>query len=132
MNSSAKAWLAGLAAWFVPGAGHFVLGRWARGLALGGVVLLMCAAGALLRGQFNDITDNSNGLLPRAFGLFNLGTGAIYLWSLASGQLLSDPRTPEAARFVTFEYGNTFLMVAGLLNYLNALDAFDIAVGRKR
>ena len=32
---------------------------------------------------------------------------------------------------VTYEYGNSFLIVAGLLNFLVILDAFDIAVGRK-
>jgi hypothetical protein len=32
---------------------------------------------------------------------------------------------------VTFEYGNTFTIVAGLLNFLVVLDAFDIATGRK-
>jgi hypothetical protein len=31
----------------------------------------------------------------------------------------------------TYEYGNIFLIVAGLLNFLVILDAFDIAVGRK-
>ena len=32
---------------------------------------------------------------------------------------------------VTYEYGNTFLIVAGLLNALVVIDAFDIAMGRK-
>jgi len=32
---------------------------------------------------------------------------------------------------LTYEYRNTFLLVAGLLNYLAALDAFDIAARRK-
>ncbi len=32
---------------------------------------------------------------------------------------------------VTYEYGNAFLIVAGLLNMLVVLDAWDIAVGRK-
>jgi hypothetical protein len=32
---------------------------------------------------------------------------------------------------VSYEYGNTFLMTAGLLNFLVVLDAFDIAMGRK-
>jgi len=36
----------------------------------------------------------------------------------------------QAAR-ATYEYGNTFLLIAGLLNYLTMLDAFDIAAGRK-
>jgi hypothetical protein len=31
----------------------------------------------------------------------------------------------------TYEYGNCFLIVAGLLNFLVILDAFDIAKGRK-
>jgi hypothetical protein len=31
----------------------------------------------------------------------------------------------------SYEYGNTFLMTAGLLNFLVILDAFDIAMGRK-
>ncbi|MFN7622289.1 MAG: DUF6677 family protein, partial [Acidobacteriota bacterium] len=32
---------------------------------------------------------------------------------------------------VTFEYGNNFLCVAGALNMLAAMDAFDIGIGRK-
>jgi hypothetical protein len=32
----------------------------------------------------------------------------------------------------TYEYGNTFLIVSGLLNALVVLDAYDIATGRKR
>jgi hypothetical protein len=32
---------------------------------------------------------------------------------------------------VTYEYGNTFLIVSGLLNFLVILDAFDVAMGRK-
>jgi hypothetical protein len=31
----------------------------------------------------------------------------------------------------TYDYGNTFLIVAGLLNMLVVLDAYDIALGRK-
>ena len=34
-------------------------------------------------------------------------------------------------RAVTYEYGNAFLIVAGLLNLLVVLDAYDIALGRK-
>ena len=32
---------------------------------------------------------------------------------------------------VTYEYGNCFLIVSGLLNFLVILDAYDIALGRK-
>jgi hypothetical protein len=34
-------------------------------------------------------------------------------------------------RAVTYEYGNAFLIVAGLLNVLVVIDAYDVAVGRK-
>jgi len=32
---------------------------------------------------------------------------------------------------VTYEYGNTFLIVAGLLNLLVVCDAWDLVTGRK-
>jgi hypothetical protein len=34
-------------------------------------------------------------------------------------------------RAVTYEYGNAFLIVSGLLNLLVIIDAYDIAMGRK-
>jgi hypothetical protein len=34
-------------------------------------------------------------------------------------------------RAVSYEYGNTFLIVAGLLNLLVVIDAYDVALGRK-
>jgi len=126
-----KAWLLGFLAWILPGAGHCAQGRWLRGLMLGGSVLATCFVGVILGGQFNDVSDSTNGLLPRVFGLFNLGIGLVYGVSFSTGAFLSDPAFPEAAKRATFEYGNTFLMVAGLLNYLVALDAFDVAVNRK-
>jgi len=59
----------------------------------------------------------------------NLGTGLLYVscWLLGVG--FSDD-AQQAAR-ATYEYGNTFLLIAGLLNYLSMLDAFDISAGRK-
>ena len=32
---------------------------------------------------------------------------------------------------ITYEYGNTFLIVSGLLNALVVLDTYDVATGRK-
>ncbi len=34
-------------------------------------------------------------------------------------------------RAVTYEYGNAFLIVAGLLNLLVIIDVYDVAMGRK-
>lgn len=59
----------------------------------------------------------------------NMGAGALYVicWILGVG-FGEDPQ--QAAR-ATYEYGNHLLLIAGLLNYLTMLDAFDIAAGRK-
>lgn len=54
-----------------------------------------------------------------------LGNGAPYFvaWMLGYGA--------GGVTSVTYEYGNTFVIVAGLLNMLVVLDAADIAAGRK-
>jgi hypothetical protein len=59
----------------------------------------------------------------------NLGTGLLYIvcWQMGIGF----PYDSQQAALPTFEYGWTFLIIAGLLNYLSMLDAFDIAAGRK-
>jgi hypothetical protein len=59
----------------------------------------------------------------------NLGQGALYIVSWLINYGFSDD--PVRAARATYEYGNTFLLIGGLLNYLNMLDAFDIAAGRK-
>lgn len=130
--ATAWAWLAGLAAWAVPGAGHMLQGRWGRALLLGGAVWAMFLAGILLGGHLFSVggqEEGTNSLLRVPPMIANLGTGILYLYCWATNTGFAEG-AEQAAR-VTFEYGNTFLLVAGLLNYLAMLDAFDIAVGRK-
>lgn len=127
------AWLIGLAAWAVPGLGHFLQGRWVRGLLLGGAVWTMLLTGLGLGGHLFTIGGQETGLaalVPALWMAGDIGTGLLYVfcWVMNIGFLDS----PEAAARVTYEYGNTFLVVAGLLNYLAMLDAFDIAAGRKQ
>lgn len=110
----------------MPGLGHVSQGRVTRGLVLGLVVLAMFAAGVILGGRLYSLTDTSEGLLSNVFGACDLGTGLLYFLARAAGIATSDQ-----AQLETAEYGNIFLMVAGLLNYLLMLDAFDIAVRRK-
>ena len=55
----------------------------------------------------------------------DLGIGAVYFAAGALGYGAGDVRA------VTYEYCNAFLIVAGLLNLLVVIDAYDIAVGRK-
>ena len=122
------AWLIGLAAWAVPGLGHVLQRRWMRGLLLGGAVWVMFFLGLWLGGHLFTVTDNGLAALVQLLPMSaNVGSGLLYLFCW-----LTNTGFAEQAQRVTYEYGNTFLLVAGLLNYLAALDAFDIAAGRKK
>jgi hypothetical protein len=124
-----------VAAWLVPGAGHLVLGRLGRAalffVTITGSFILGLALDARL---FWPATDSATGvgmdridLISALWFFAQIGSGLCYIGSHLLGFGLT-PR-PEAA---TFEYGNTFTFLAGLLNYLVVHDAFDIAAGRKR
>ena len=125
-EAPARAWLMGFLAWVVPGSGHIAQGHLWRGLLLGAAVWIMFAFGMLFGGHLFSPTDLSEGPLALIYSLFNLGMGVIYLVCWGAGAGFSDQ-----AQRATYEYGNIFLMIAGLLNYLAMLDAFDIAAGRK-
>lgn len=127
-RSVVQAWLAGGLAWAIPGAGHLYQGQFVRGALLGGTVLAMYLVGLLLGGHLYGLHNASEtGFLAYVFGFCDLGTGLLYLLSL-----LSNIGVTDHSQLATAEYGDRFLMVAGLLNYLCMLDAFDIAAGRKR
>jgi hypothetical protein len=131
-KAPAKAWLMGTAGWFFPGAGHLLQGSWGRALLLGGTVWICFVIGLMMGGHLFTYTGGEPGfssLLQIPPMIANLGTGLLYLvcWVLGFG-FSDDPL--QAAR-ATYEYGNTFLLIAGLLNYLAMLDAFDISAGRK-
>jgi hypothetical protein len=131
-KAPARAWWMALAGWAVPGAGHFLQGKWVRGLIISAAVCGMFVAGLLFGGHLFGLgigSEGSSGLLQLPPTIANLGTGVLYLLSWASNTGFSD--AAEFAKLATFEYGNTFLLVAGLLNYLAMLDAFDLAAGRK-
>lgn len=125
-----RAWLIGVSAWAVPGLGHLLQQRWTRGVLLGGAVWVMFVVGLLLGGHLFTMGGSDQGLsgllqlLPMSA---NFGAGLLYIFCW-----LTNTGFAEQAQRVTYEYGNTFLLVAGLLNYLAMLDAFDIAAGRKR
>jgi hypothetical protein len=125
-----RAWWIGVAAWAVPGLGHLLQKRWGRGLLLGGSVWGMFFVGLALGGHLFRVSGNDQGfsiILQALPMVANIGSGVLYIvcWLTNTGFV-------EQAQRVTYEYGNTFLLVAGLLNYLAMLDAFDIAAGRKR
>ena len=131
-SAPARAWFLGLAAWLVPGLGHLLQGRRVRALLLGGAVWISFLGGLWMGGHLFSVGGNEQGLsallqLPPMIA--NLGSGILYIISWVFGVGFADD--PAHAARATYEYGNTFLLVAGLLNYLAMLDAFDIAAGRK-
>ena len=112
-----------LASWAIPGAGHLWLGRRQKGVVFLIALSLMFAIGLAIHGRLFPF-DFSEPLVALA-AIADLGIGLIYMVASALGFGAGDVRA------VTYEYGNAFLIVAGLLNLLVVIDAYDVALGRK-
>lgn len=115
--------LIALAAWLIPGAGHFSLGRWARGLgilvAVGGLVL----TGYAMRGNvFAYRPGDAFGMLGF---LADAGSGVFY--ELARILERGGPDVSRAAG----DYGTRFIAAAGIVNALAVFDAYEIAWRRR-
>src|SRR5687768_3746066 len=110
-------------AWLIPGAGHLLQGRRQKGIVFLLALPVMFAIGLWLEGRLFPLELSD----PLVFlgAIANRGIGAPYFIAKFMDTGLG---TVTAA---SYEYGNTFLMTAGLLNFLVILDAFDIAMGRK-
>lgn len=109
--------------WLVPGAGHLMLGRRQKAMVFFVALVAMFAIGLALHGRLAafDFSDPLVGLAAIA----NLGMGIPYF--IARVMNLGEGIVTAAS----YEYGNTFLIVAGLLNMLVAIDAYDVRLGRK-
>ncbi len=112
-----------LVSWLVPGAGHLLLGRRQKGFIFLPALTVMFAVGLALEGRLFPF-EFSQPLVGLA-ALANLGMGAPYFIASALGW------GQGVVTAVTYEYGNAFLIVAGLLNLLVVLDAYDVRLGRK-
>src|SRR3954447_16973140 len=110
-------------AWLVPGAGHLLQGRRDKGLVFLVALPLMFACGLWFEGRIFPFEWND----PLVFlgAIADRGMGLPYVIARLAD---AGAGTVTAA---SYEYGNTFLMTSGLLNFLVILDAFDIAQGRK-
>ena len=112
-----------VAAWMVPGLGHWLLGRKARALILFGAIVTMFAMGLVMQGQF---FTTSSGSYLETLGYFGeMCVGLAMPIARFFGYAGGDPL------FVSADFGTAYLVAAGMLNTLSILDTYDIAVGRK-
>lgn len=112
-----------IVSWLVPGAGHLIQRRLQKGVIFFTAIILMFVIGLALDGRLFPF-DFSEPLVGLA-AVATLAAGLPYFVASAIGA------GQGVVTSVTYEYGNAFLIVSGLLNMLVALDAVDIRLGRK-
>lgn len=113
-----------VAGWLVPGAGHMLLGKWVRAVLLLVSIGCMFALGIALGGKV--YTPNAGEPLDMLGFAGDLGSGLLYLLARVLGWGQAPVLTAVA------DYGTKFIVVAGLLNVVAAVDAHSLASGRKR
>ena len=108
----------------VPGLGHMVVGQMRKGGVFFVVLMTMFAIGLAFGGGFLPFATDE----PLVF------LGAAAQWVVFLPRLLAGfaGLGQGLVTAVTYDYGNSFLIVAGLLNTIITLDVFDLATGRKR
>jgi Family of unknown function (DUF6677) len=112
-----------VAAALVPGLGHAVMKKWDRALVFFASITLMFFIGVGLQGRVfgPDFAD----LFSTLKFIADAGAGLLYWAARLRGIGAGEPTA------YTYDFGNVFIYVAGLLNMLVVVDAFDIARGRK-
>lgn len=115
--------LAFLLGWLVPGLGHVAQKKYGRGAAFFVCIMAMTGLGLYMGGKIYPF-QTENPLTILAF-FADIGNGVIYLLSRILPIGLGEMKR------VTFEFGTAYIAGAGLLNFLVALDALDVALGKK-
>jgi hypothetical protein len=115
--------IAPLVGWLIPGAGHLIQRKWVRGLMLMFSVSAMFFLGLMMEGHV--YTPNAGDVLEMLGFVGDIGSGGLYLMSrmMDWGQ--------GAINVAAADYGTKFIIVAGLLNIICAVDAHHIAIGKK-
>ncbi|MGH9500741.1 MAG: DUF6677 family protein [Terriglobales bacterium] len=115
--------LAPAVGWLIPGAGHLIQRRWMRGGLLLASIVTMFILGLLMQGHIYQ--PNGGDILDMLGFVGDVGAGGLYILTQAMnwGQ--------GAISHATADYGTKYLIVAGLLNFISAADAYHIAVGKK-
>ena len=109
--------------WLIPGAGHLIQKRWIRGGLLLISIFTMFLLGLAMQGHIYQ--PNGGDILDILGFVGDVGAGGLYIVSQAMnwGQGMISHATAD--------YGTKYLIVAGLLNFISAADAYHIAIGKK-
>jgi hypothetical protein len=107
----------------VPGLGHLLLKKWIRASLIFVSILSMFFIGLALKGKV--YSPNTAELLDMLNFVGDLGTGLLYVLArlFDLGQ--------ATVQVAIADYGTKFIVVAGLLNIISAVDAHSLATGRK-
>jgi hypothetical protein len=111
-----------IAGWLVPGAGHFLLRKWGRGTLLAVSILGMFILGIAMQGK---IYAHAGDILDMLTLVGDLGNGLLYIVGRVFGL------GADSVQVTTADYGTRFIVVAGLLNVIAAVDAHNLRTGRK-
>ena len=116
--------------WLVPGLGHIYAGKRWKGAVIFSVIMAASLVG-LAMGRFRSVyfaaahyqfyAEIGNGLFTIVAALVMKATGAVAIEHTARGGYLAG----------TLPIADLYLMVAGLLNFVAAANAFDLAAGHK-
>ncbi len=112
-----------VAAWLIPGLGHWLLKKKVRAAILFFAIAGMFAFGILMQGQSFALASPS--YLERLGYLGELCSGLAMPFVKFFGYSDGNPF------FVSADYGTAYLVTAGMLNLLAILDVYDIALKRK-
>ena len=109
--------------WLIPGAGHLLTGRWVRALLLFLSITTMFWLGLAMQGKL--YLPNTGDVLDMLGFAGDLGNGLFYV----VGRILDLGH--GAVEVATADYGTKFIVVSGLLNFIAAVDAHNLRIGRK-
>jgi Family of unknown function (DUF6677) len=116
--------VAPLAGWLLPGLGHFIQRRWVRGGLIFCSVSVMFFCGLAMSGRVYGF--NLGDLLQMLGFAGDFGNGLLYF-------IARNLDWGSSAIFrATSDYGTKYMVCAGLLNVIAAIDAHHIAIGKKK
>jgi len=111
-----------IAGWLVPGGGHFLLRKWGRGALLAASIVGIFVLGIAMQGKLYSSVHDVLDILGLAG---DLGNGLLFIVGRVLGL------GADQVQVTTADYGTRFIVVAGLLNAIAAVDAHNLRTGRK-